>query len=120
MSGEELNRKYLEMCGWDLIEPQFLQNDTQRKTGIGRPRGTGTTQALPPIHLDANLAIAEADKVFGQWSADRTQRDVATFAAWSSDLLAEGRGATFCEAILKALIAAKELSLTPAKRKAEK
>jgi len=107
---EELNRKYHELCGWRV-----------ERNPAARPRGFHglsewwvdelnghTSPRLPALHLDANLAIAEADRVFSHhWSVDRLGNK---FAAWSKETLISAEGATFCEAILKALIAAKEAS----------
>lgn len=67
LSGLELRKAACEALGWDVIEDQFLSNDSQRLTGIGRPQGRGTTQALPAIESDS----AVSEPMFLEWIVSR-------------------------------------------------
>ncbi len=68
MTGEELNRKYWQMKGasinhengWFWLSPPF--------TGDGFRSESEAWATLPPLHLDANLAIAEAKKKHPLWT----------------------------------------------------
>jgi hypothetical protein len=101
MDGQELNRKYFALKGYE-----FWDNPTLITRSLMRLPQEIEWQDVPRLDLDANLAIAEADLVFdGHWSLDRLGNK---FAAWSKETLISAEGATFSEAILKALIAAKE------------
>lgn len=105
---EELNWKYHELCGWK-IEPfenygyDLIAPDGKRPLGRAFPMREVLAR-MPKLHLDANLAIAEAVKVLGSGF------DVRFFADGAAQL---GKGDyctgehAFCEAILKALIDAK-------------
>lgn len=129
-SGEELNRKYWELCGWKLRKAYVSEfrsetwqvwhapdcNEYEQHTvhfGIGSEPGNCTAK-LPPLHLDANLAIAEADKVFvnskGVPYYDLYRdADQWAFDDCNDEKLYHGVGQhALCEAILRALIAAKE------------
>lgn len=124
MTGEQLNRKYHELCGWKYREgphPYLHVIDGPYWEAPGdKPDGdrAGTTE-LPPLHLDANLAIAEIEKLGGHLSLSTVEGDAdcpvqgrhwnvfvetnADFKEWP-----EACAKTLNEAILKALIAAKE------------
>lgn len=104
MTGEDLCRKYHELCGWrpkPYANPGFAGATSWLKPGGGE-----RWDSLPFLHLDANLAIAEADRVFTSgWRLFRgvrfsIQTGTNAFDVWTAD--------TACEAILAALIAAKE------------
>ncbi len=86
MTGEELNRKYWEMEGYWADKQQGP-----------------TWFPAPPLHLDANLAIAEAKKTFN-WFRLAVEPDRVVFVRL--EIAVEGKD--ICEAILKALIAAGE------------
>src|ERR1043165_801847 len=114
MTGEELNRKYRELCGWTF---QSYRTGGRGNGGGFWHRPTGCSKFtihsscdcdggrdLPTLHLDANLAIAEADRVFSREWAITVQRETVFFAGG----IIKTRAITFCEAILKALIASKE------------
>lgn len=107
-SGEQLNRKYWKLCGW------IRSGNGGRFHSPACQRGeVNCGGSLPLLHLDANLAIVEADQVFtGGWEVTRT--GVFGINAYIERKRFEGFVAedcdTFCECILKALIAAKEQS----------
>lgn len=132
MTGEELNKKYHELCGWTL--QRVKRCDPYPKSGwiyawtppgVERPEFGHEDKKLrdaelPALHLDANLAIAEADRVFVEWlyrSCPFKSRHRIN-AYWERNpetgfyRSLEVTGATLCEAILKALIAAKEAKPT--------
>lgn len=52
-TGEQLNRRYWELKGW--------------KEGVDPEKFT----QYPALHLDLNLAIAEADREFEQWAHEK-------------------------------------------------
>ncbi len=124
MTGKELNRKYHELCGWKKSR-QFMNeyrtethdfwhtpdcNESTAHTvhfGINAMDGSGCRSHLPRLDRDANLAIAEADKVFANcWDSSRRAGQVfVSTARFVGTFYADGDHA-FCEAILKALIAA--------------
>src|SRR5436190_3267256 len=74
MTGEELNRKYCELKGWTLTSgvDYIFHHQPKCNPAFAMPP-CKCSGALPPLHLDANLAIAEADRVFtGGWEITRT------------------------------------------------
>lgn len=113
MTGEELNRRYHELCGWLIA-----------LDGKGSPPAKyhcescqlSARKDLPPLHLDANLAIAEADLAFlnSDGKPDYTlarnrngwhvERFIQTPTNYGRQMWFDG---SLCEAILKALIAAR-------------
>ncbi len=108
MTGEELNRKY-----WHLKTGRQYGHD-------GMHAGTGELHCPihlhhhhdefcepPALHLDANLAIAEAEKVLLKFVIDRqlTQYRVGFVQARHEHV---STAPSVCEAVLKALISAKE------------
>ncbi len=92
MTGEELNRKYHELKGW--------------------PKRSGELLACPPLHLDANLAIAEANRVldvnkhYWELKFASPSCSIALIENKSGKIVLHAQGETVGEAILKALIAA--------------
>ncbi len=111
MTGEELNRKYWESKGWEFNSISQRWHSYNCRMDLENCGGK-----LPPLHLDANLAIAEADKLNGHISISTVEDDAecevkgrhwnvmfesGEFKDWP-DVCA----ANLCEAILKALIAA--------------
>lgn len=72
MSGEELNRKYHELCGWgwycsyghakcDCKSGRYWCNCPPRSCSHSMAAdGHSHLSELPSLHIDANLAIAEA------------------------------------------------------------
>ncbi len=110
MNGEELNRKYWELCG------VYLDSDHGKAVWRGKYLGHDCTMSeLPPLHLNANLAIAEAMKEFHglHWNIKMHMKsamvDVYLAERGRIGIHEEGTGDyCVCEAILKALIAAKE------------
>jgi hypothetical protein len=121
MTGEALNRKYHELCGWTLAQHQWggvicLHWMPPGNTEIvppcrqARDRQEASRQYLPALHLNANLAIAEARKVFKEWSLKTFESHCFFVPRIEPPILAcRGDGEHgACEAILKALIAAKD------------
>ncbi len=129
MTGEELNRKYWESQGWrvfgvgihaELIPPDFVLDAEVEE--FGRRNGKvqepfmempeKLSRQLPLLHLDANLAIAEACKQWPQtrdgWLLESHQGETRLMAN-EEHVTVHGEGpSAICEAILKALIAAGE------------
>ncbi len=91
MTGEELNRKYWELCGYKFwkLGPAYLNRIVMQKANAV------AWKDVPPLHLDANLAIAEARKKHPLWSC--TCLD-GQFEFWVGGSC--GRGLTFGEALL--------------------
>lgn len=109
-TGEQLNEKWHTLHGWTRPGRRWHQPDCGPN---GNCKGY---DELPALHLDANLAIEEADRVFsGGWAITRFFYDtpqeprvrIWTTGRSTNGLYGEGPHA-FCEAILKALIATKE------------
>ncbi len=97
MTGEELNRKYWELRGWrKFYDPGsiWVNPEPQRTDYAKEP--VNQLRELPPLHLDANLAIAEARKKHPLWSC--TCLD-GKFEFWVGGSC--GRGLTFGEALLE-------------------
>ena len=105
MTGEELNRKWHVMNGLKLDE---VHDGVYHPCACGLVYAKGGGKYLERIevsalHLDANLLIAELDRVFSRgWSCERTP---FTFSVWGPRGHAMGSADTFCEAGLAALIA---------------
>ncbi len=113
MQGHDLVKQYFTLCGWSDFQWMPLSEVWM----AANPQGKHVD--VPKLDSNANLALAEAQKVFQQWSAGNGTGDDAEdqviFSGWpEKDLLhhKDGYGYgeyAFCEAILKALIAAKEV-----------
>lgn len=121
MDGQSLNRKWHTLNGWQV---ERASDRIGRWHHLVRPDGSRRYSAiepdvcwryLPKLDQDANLAIAEADRVFaGSWNACRDDAKVI-FNGFRNEpgfgYVGEATGQhAFCEAILKALIASKERS----------
>ena len=120
MTGEELNRKYWELCGW-TIERESHDSVYKGWYYCLAPGVTKSSQKalwcsdlkwllsrhLEPLHLDANLALAEASKIFPLWKVEQWDGFVQ-FDAMGYGPTKYYSGQSVCEVILKALIAAKE------------
>ena|SRR3990167_7151336 len=109
LPGEALNRRYWELRGWTCCT---IQCGYGMRPGI--KYDSDKLQPLPALHLDANLLLAELDRVF---AADGKPyydlyRDSDTWTFDPCDCKSDAQCAigehAFCEAGLKALIAAKE------------
>lgn len=121
-AGEDLNRRYHELCGWKVEQrggyehcQYFFLIDEKGEPRSKPNEGCHSSSlwlAAPPLHLDANLAIAEADRVFVLPACKKPDytlyRGVGGWGLDSAVLNSHPFGETFCIAILKALIAAKE------------
>ncbi len=110
MTGEELNRKYWELKGWSIQRWGPKKNDYW---DLINPEGEKVVHSwplhlvwsqLPQLHLDANLAIAEADKHFRQ--VYELLRGVNGWTFRENVNARIFKDATPSLAILKALIAA--------------
>lgn len=114
MNGEELNREYHEKLEWKRTEVRnHFSGFADLRQWWRVPGGGEIRDRLPNLHEDANLCIAELDRVFGQWSISREHDgkywslvyDQGEHSKAEYPLTYEG--ATFNEAALKALIAAR-------------
>lgn len=99
MNGEKLNREYHELLGWKARDSEYRPWDPP-------PDRADEGCELPELHSDANLCIAELDRVFKRWQSwsDDGGTDRVVIQGGTEVV---GRGATFNEAALKALIAAR-------------
>jgi hypothetical protein len=108
-SGEALNKKWHELEGWQL----------EHRHGWGNPiwirrlslEWAESAIDLPALHLDTNLAIAAANRVFkAGWFIEHYPDAEGQYDyKFEPEEASTGyRGATPCEAILIALIATKE------------
>jgi hypothetical protein len=112
----ELRRKTCAALGWDVIEPEFCENDTQRELGIGRPPRSSTTQILPAIEFDPGIAITAfreyADKYDLMWSLDKDTEHPGCVACLlyavevARDIHAETCDESAAAAICKAIVIA--------------
>lgn len=116
MTGEQLNRRYHELCGWRFESYGNGGGCWHHPNCEGVKRGDDNHPAschwmLPALHTDANLAIAEATKVFGaEWFVGGISDTVKQYFVAPDMAVPFDRHivTSFCEAILKAMIAAKE------------
>lgn len=132
LSGEQLNRKWHELSGWRyvknyggshlqlLLSPQAVAGIHEDYLSPSPFPDLKIMDKSPRLHTDANLAIAELLKVATEgWSLGPVNEDAACqiegphfncmIQRGESPEWPEGCGATVCEAILKALIASKEI-----------
>lgn len=113
MTGEELNRKYHELRGWRAEQNRgyvfYHKPSCVDEVGHSRCDCSG---APPPLHLNANLAIAEARKVFPRgWTLKHDGGRTVYFVPRIEPPILATIGEDDnpeCEAVLEALIAAKE------------
>lgn len=116
MNGETLNTQYHKLLGW-TFESYGNGGGFWHKEGCKVRARSSTCKCgghwiLPNLTEDANLCIAELDRVF-YIQAWRRVRDTNTFAleAWTDTGgkvgYFKGDGATFNEAAIRALIAAR-------------
>ena len=117
MTGENLNRRYHELCGWTIKKATsgkgitwfYLVRPDKGLCGNSMPDHLAWA-GLPKLHLDANLAIAEADRVFlfdGQPRYQLIMEDGLWYIKAPQQPTGKGN-ASLCEAILAALIKARQ------------
>lgn len=117
VTGETLNRRYHELCGWRFENYHngggfWHQRGDCKRVRLSPVCECGGGRVIPPLHLDANLAIAEACKMWPQtrdgWLLESHQGETRLMAH-EEPVTVHGEGPlAICEVILKALIAAKE------------
>lgn len=114
-TGEQLNRRWHELNGWTWVSGSMWHVPACAHTHAY----DDCSGFLPVLHLDANLAIAEALTVFKNgFQLIFGANNVAISVPWRtlpvgsimpSDVeMLEADGKTACEAILAALIQSKE------------
>jgi hypothetical protein len=103
-SGEALNKRWHELEGWQLEHRHGWSNPIWiRRLSL---EWAESAIDLPALHLDANLAIAAANRVFNKdWSIEIYPDKVAIYDGREECVAV---GGNVCLGILKALIASKE------------